>query len=58
MDMFNYFLFELKDHGPLVIRHVTGDENEADVITNNTATSVFKNTFISLLRKTCTWLGR
>jgi hypothetical protein len=36
-----YFLRELKDDGVLVIRHISGDDNDADIFTKNTTTSVF-----------------
>ena len=42
MDVRNYFLRELKDQGIIVIRHVPGDENEADIFTKNTSGPVYE----------------
>ena len=42
VDMRNYFLRELKDEGVLIIRHVAGEDNEADISTKNTSGPVFK----------------
>ena len=42
MDVRNYFLRELKDQGIIVIRHVPGDENEADIFTKNTSGQVYE----------------
>ena len=36
-----YFLRELKDQGLLVIRHLPGNDNDADIFTKNTAGPVF-----------------
>ena len=41
MDVKNFFLCELKDEGLLVINHVPGDENDADIFKKNTAAQVF-----------------
>ena len=41
MDVRNHFLHELKDEGLIVVKHVPGDENEADIFTKNTTASVF-----------------
>jgi hypothetical protein len=36
-----YFLRELKDDGLLVIRHISGADNDADIFTKNTTAAVF-----------------
>ena len=41
MDVRNHFLCELTDEGLIVVRHVPGDDNEADIFTKNTAAPVF-----------------
>jgi len=41
LDVQNHFLPELKDEGLIVVKHVTGDENKADIFTKNTAAPVF-----------------
>ena len=42
IDVKNYFLRELKDQGILVVKHVAGDSNDADIFTKNTTTGVFE----------------
>ena len=37
----NFFVNELKDEGRLIIKHIPGDENDADIFTKNTAAQVF-----------------
>jgi hypothetical protein len=41
VDVRNHFLRELKDEGLIVVKHVPGDENEADIFTKNTTATVF-----------------
>ncbi len=41
VDVRNHFLHELKDEGLIIVKHVPGDVNEADIYTKNTAVSVF-----------------
>ena len=41
MDVRNQFLQELKDDGLIIVKHVPGDENEADIFTKNTTPPVF-----------------
>lgn len=41
MDVRMYFLRELKSEGLVVVKHVPGDDNDADIFTKNTASSVF-----------------
>ena len=41
MDVRNHFLHELKEEGLIIVKHVPGDVNEADIFTKNTAVSVF-----------------
>ena len=42
VDMSKYFLRELKDEGVLSIKHVSGEDNEADILTKNTSGPVFE----------------
>jgi len=41
MDVRNHFLCELKDEGLIAVKHVSGDENEADIFTKNSVAPVF-----------------
>ena len=41
----NYFLHEVKDQGILVVKHIAGDSNDADIFTKNTTTGVFERNF-------------
>ena len=41
VDVRMYFLRELKDDGLLVIRHISGDDNDTDIFTKNTTAAVF-----------------
>jgi hypothetical protein len=41
VDVRNHFLRELKDEGLIAVKHVPGDENEADIFTKNTTAPVF-----------------
>ena len=41
VDVRNHFLRELKDTGIIVVRHVPGDNNDADVFTKNVTRAVF-----------------
>ena len=41
VDVCNYFLQELKDQGLLVIKHITGDRNEAGIFTKNATSAIF-----------------
>ena len=38
----NYFLQELKDQGLLVIKHIPGDSNDADIFMKNMTSAIFK----------------
>ncbi len=49
------FLHELKDEGPIMVKHVSGDENEAEIFTKNTAAPVFKRNIPKVLDLTSTW---
>ena len=40
VDVRNYFLRDLKDEGTLVIRHVPGDDNDADIFTKNVTAAI------------------
>jgi len=39
-DVRNYFLRELKDQGLLVIKHIAGEENDADIFTKNVTSAI------------------
>ena len=41
VDVRNYFLRELKDQGLLVIKHIAGDKNDADIYTKNVTSAIF-----------------
>ena len=41
VDVHDYFLRELKDHGLLVIKHIAGEKNNVDIFTNNVMSAVF-----------------
>jgi hypothetical protein len=41
VDVLNYFLRELKDQGLLVIKHIAGDKNDADIFTKNVTSAIF-----------------
>ena len=41
VDVHNYFLHKLKNQGLLVIRHITGELNDADIFTKNVTSAVF-----------------
>jgi hypothetical protein len=41
VDVRNNFLRELKDQGLLVIRHVSGESNDADIFTKNVTSAIF-----------------
>jgi hypothetical protein len=40
-DVRNYVLRELKDQGLLVIKHIVGEKNDADIFTKNVTSAVF-----------------
>ena len=40
-DVRNYFLHELKDKGLLVIKHIAGEQNDADIFTKNVTSAIF-----------------
>ena len=42
VDVRNHFLRDLKDEGLLIIRHVPGDENDADIFTKNVTGPIFQ----------------
>jgi len=42
VDVRNHFLRELKDRSLIVIRHISGDDNDADIFTKNTSAAVFE----------------
>ena len=41
VDVQNYFLRKLKDQGLLVIKHIPGDTNDADIFTKNVTSAMF-----------------
>jgi len=41
VDVSNYFLHKLKDQGLLVITHIAGDDNGANILTKNVMSAVF-----------------
>ena len=41
VDMCKYFLRELKDQGLLVIRHISGESDDADIFTKNVTSAIF-----------------
>ena len=41
VDLRNHFLHEVKDEGLIVVKHVSGDENEEDIFTKNTTAPEF-----------------
>ena len=41
VDVQNYFLRELKDQGLLVIKHIAGEQNDADIFTKNVTSAIF-----------------
>ena len=41
MDVCNYFLHELKDKGLLVIKHIAGESNNADIFTKKVMSAIF-----------------
>ena len=42
VDVRHHFLRDLKDNGILIIRHVSGDDNDADIFTKNTTGPIFE----------------
>jgi hypothetical protein len=49
IDVRMYFLQELKDQGMLVIRHIPGDNNDADIFTKNTTATVFNKHVVNFV---------
>ena len=49
VDVRMYFLRELKDQGKLVIRHISGDDNDADIFTKNTSAAVFNKHVVNFV---------
>ena len=41
VDVRNCFLQELKDQGLLVIKHIVGEQNDADIFTKNVTSAIF-----------------
>jgi hypothetical protein len=44
-----YFPRELKDDSLLVIRHISGDDNDADIFTKNTTSAVFNKHIVKFV---------
>jgi hypothetical protein len=42
VDVKSHFLRELKDKGLIVVRYISGDDNDADIFTKNTSVKVFE----------------
>lgn len=42
VDVKSHFLRELKEEGLLVIKHISGDDNDSDIFTKNTSIKVFE----------------
>lgn len=42
VDVRNHFLRDLKDKGILIIRHVSGDDNDSDIFTKNVTGPIFE----------------
>ena len=42
VDVRNYFLRDVEDDGLLIIGHVSGEDNDADIFTKNTACPIFE----------------
>ena len=41
VDVRNYFLQEPKDQGLLIIKHIAGEKNAADIFTKNVMSAIF-----------------
>ena len=55
VDVRNHFLRDLKDEGLMVVRHVSGVENDADIFTKNVTGPIFRRIYLLSLRLTGTW---
>jgi hypothetical protein len=44
-----YFLRELKDDSLLVIRHISGDNNDANIFTKDTTAAVFNKHIVKFV---------
>ena len=42
VDVCNNFLHQLKDQGLLLVRHILGDNNDADIFRKNVTVAIFK----------------
>jgi hypothetical protein len=49
VDVQMYFLRKLKDDSLLVIRHISGDDNDADIFTKNTTSAVFNKHIVKFI---------
>jgi hypothetical protein len=47
--MWMYFLRELKDDSLLVIRHISGDNNDANIFTKDTTAAVFNKHIVKFV---------
>ena len=43
MDVYNYVLHKLKDQSLLVITHIPGNKNDADIFTKNLMSAIFNH---------------
>ena len=66
VDVRNYFLYELKDQGLLLVEHIPGDCNDMDIFTKNVPTALFNshiplyvghNEYLSTNAKSCSREG-
>ena len=57
MDVRNYLLYDLKDKGLLVIKHVYGEDNDAYISTKKLQVPSLRSTFQTLSSLTNTWMG-
>jgi hypothetical protein len=49
VDVQMYFLRELKDVGLLIIRHISGNDNDVDIFTKNTTAAVFNKQVVKFV---------
>jgi hypothetical protein len=49
VDVRMYFLRELKDDGLLIIRHISGDDNDTDIFTKYTTAAVFNKHVVNFI---------
>ena len=57
VDVINYFLQDLKDEGLLIIGHVSGEDNDADIVMKNTTGPILRSIIQCSSGITNTWTG-